>query len=390
MASSGAPVDFGGLVMPNPNNIRPLADTAPPPATQLTGGATLQAPVYRGGVKMDTSSPPMNQMVPGALQTVAARSGNTPRGDLAGLIADKDFLGMSPSMKRTVLSKATGDNAFSALSDGEILEFVSRATARSQITRPDLYAPPGVPKPADPQMKMALGGASTLGFTKEGAQQTDPQLANMPGFEGGFSDPGKAAAFTGAGATAGAALVGGPTAAKVGKVIANNPVKTFLAIEAAKHIPGVGPTLDKIPGLEWLPFLASGGKELPGAAGRIKALGEKAAAGEAEAAAETEAATRVAPQAARPLPTGGEAYKFKGAPDTMQPVQSSNVSMVGYNESKRMLTVQFKSGQVFSYSGVPPEKYRELLQADSIGSHFAREIKPNYEGQRRGSVIGKR
>jgi hypothetical protein len=37
----GAPADFGGPVMPNPNNVQPRADTDPGPSDKLTQGASM-------------------------------------------------------------------------------------------------------------------------------------------------------------------------------------------------------------------------------------------------------------------------------------------------------------------------------------------------------------
>lgn len=309
--------------------------------------------------------------------------------DLAGLIADKDFQGMAPGDQRAVLGRATGDKSFSDLSDGDTMQFVSRATARIQSTRPDLIPPPGVPRPQVNMQQSLLGQRDT----------SDPDVARIDRSinQYGTLAPTPGDAFTGA-AIAGAPLAAeaaGPIARVGAKWVAQNPIKSMLAIEALKQSPA-GKYINKVPGAELLPFLLSEGKSgvttfAKQKLGGIAKAGEQIVAEDAGAtAAEAGDATRVAPQSARPLPTGGDAYKFKGAPDTMLPVQSSNVSMVGYNESNRMLTVQFKSGNVFSYSGVPPEKYQELLKADSVGSHFARQIKPYYEGQRRGSILGKK
>ena len=50
--TQGAPVDFGGQVMPNPKGLQPMADTDNPPARPLAGA------------KMDISNPEMNQLEP--------------------------------------------------------------------------------------------------------------------------------------------------------------------------------------------------------------------------------------------------------------------------------------------------------------------------------------
>lgn len=62
----------------------------------------------------------------------------------------------------------------------------------------------------------------------------------------------------------------------------------------------------------------------------------------------------------------------------MTPVDSTTLEKVGYDADSRELYLQFLSGSTYVYSDVSPETHQELLDADSIGSYFNREIKPNY------------
>lgn len=77
MPQQGAPADFGGMVLPNPNNIRPMADTDQPGGspTQLQG-ATLGNGMYYGGSKMDASNPAAAQMLPGMMQPSSTIGGH--------------------------------------------------------------------------------------------------------------------------------------------------------------------------------------------------------------------------------------------------------------------------------------------------------------------------
>lgn len=50
--------------------------------------------------------------------------GGTP--NIAGMIADPDFQGLSPADKRAALGKVTGDQSFASLNDGETMQFISR------------------------------------------------------------------------------------------------------------------------------------------------------------------------------------------------------------------------------------------------------------------------
>lgn len=60
----------------------------------------------------------------------------------------------------------------------------------------------------------------------------------------------------------------------------------------------------------------------------------------------------------------------------MIPVSSSNLSAVGYDGST--LRIQFHSGGVYDYSGVPEAIYNGLMNAASKGSYHAAYIKNAY------------
>jgi hypothetical protein len=68
---------------------------------------------------------------------------------------------------------------------------------------------------------------------------------------------------------------------------------------------------------------------------------------------------QISPSAKKPV---------KGIP--MIPVESSMVDSVGYDEGRRLLQVMFTSGQVYCYEGVPPEVFRDLLEAESKGRYM--------------------
>lgn len=44
------------------------------------------------------------------------------------------------------------------------------------------------------------------------------------------------------------------------------------------------------------------------------------------------------------------------------------------------LTVHFVNGGVYRYAGVGTDTMMEMLQAESVGSFFATEIRPNFNG----------
>jgi hypothetical protein len=65
----------------------------------------------------------------------------------------------------------------------------------------------------------------------------------------------------------------------------------------------------------------------------------------------------------------------------MTPVRSSVIAAVGH-DGGRTLTVQFLNGEIHKYVGVTPATHQQLLGARSVGSFFARHIKPRYRSTR--------
>ena len=63
----------------------------------------------------------------------------------------------------------------------------------------------------------------------------------------------------------------------------------------------------------------------------------------------------------------------------MQYVDSSNINAVGYDEDKEALLVEFNSGDTYQYENVPEQAYRDLMDAESMGSHFHTFIRSVYE-----------
>jgi hypothetical protein len=66
----------------------------------------------------------------------------------------------------------------------------------------------------------------------------------------------------------------------------------------------------------------------------------------------------------------------------MQPVSSSNVAELGYDEANQIVYVRFLNGTVYTYKGVPQFEYDGLLNAPSIGSYLHRNFKNLYPYER--------
>jgi hypothetical protein len=51
---------------------------------------------------------------------------------------------------------------------------------------------------------------------------------------------------------------------------------------------------------------------------------------------------------------------------------------VGYDESTKILEIEFQSGLVYQYAGVLPKVYRELMRSDEIGKYFTDKVRSRF------------
>lgn len=57
------------------------------------------------------------------------------------------------------------------------------------------------------------------------------------------------------------------------------------------------------------------------------------------------------------------------------PVSSSNIRSIGYDANMQILEIEFLSGRVYQYFGVPVEVYEGLMSAGSHGQFFSYNIR---------------
>jgi KTSC domain len=61
-----------------------------------------------------------------------------------------------------------------------------------------------------------------------------------------------------------------------------------------------------------------------------------------------------------------------------QPVTSSNIAEIGYDEGQRVLEILFSNGSLYQYFEVPPQIFNELMQASSVGKYLNYNIKSHF------------
>lgn len=66
----------------------------------------------------------------------------------------------------------------------------------------------------------------------------------------------------------------------------------------------------------------------------------------------------------------------------MNPVSSSNIDSIGYDEPNQEVYVRFLNGSTYVYKGVPAQEYQNLLEAPSHGSYLNRSFKNVYPYER--------
>jgi len=60
------------------------------------------------------------------------------------------------------------------------------------------------------------------------------------------------------------------------------------------------------------------------------------------------------------------------------PVASSNLLSVGYDMTTMTLEIEFRSGGIYQYDGVPLTEYNAFIAAPSQGTYFHANIKDRY------------
>lgn len=58
------------------------------------------------------------------------------------------------------------------------------------------------------------------------------------------------------------------------------------------------------------------------------------------------------------------------------------INAVGYDTEQQVLNVEFKNSTIYSYSGVDEITYNTMMNAESVGRYFIRNVKDVYPFKR--------
>jgi hypothetical protein len=61
-----------------------------------------------------------------------------------------------------------------------------------------------------------------------------------------------------------------------------------------------------------------------------------------------------------------------------QPVKSRILRSLGYDESTKILEIEFQTGLLYQYAGVPIKVYRELIRSEEIGKYFTDKVRNRF------------
>ena len=64
-----------------------------------------------------------------------------------------------------------------------------------------------------------------------------------------------------------------------------------------------------------------------------------------------------------------------------QPVKSRILRSVGYDDTTKILEIEFQSGLVYQYLIVPPKVYADLMHSSEIGKYYSEKVRPKFQAK---------
>jgi hypothetical protein len=61
------------------------------------------------------------------------------------------------------------------------------------------------------------------------------------------------------------------------------------------------------------------------------------------------------------------------------PVKSRILRSVGYDDSTKILEIEFQNGLVYQFLNVPPKVSTDLMRSDEIGKYFTDKIRSRFQ-----------
>jgi hypothetical protein len=64
-----------------------------------------------------------------------------------------------------------------------------------------------------------------------------------------------------------------------------------------------------------------------------------------------------------------------------QSVKSCILRSVGYDDAMKNLEIEFHSGLVYQYSGVPTKVYNDLISSSAVGKYFSEKVRNRFRAK---------
>lgn len=64
-----------------------------------------------------------------------------------------------------------------------------------------------------------------------------------------------------------------------------------------------------------------------------------------------------------------------------EPVESSAINAVGYDEASETLAVEFRNGLIYHYFSVKSDTYRQMMEDESLGQFFNQVVKGKHDSE---------
>ncbi|MEN6395139.1 MAG: KTSC domain-containing protein [Methanoregula sp.] len=64
-----------------------------------------------------------------------------------------------------------------------------------------------------------------------------------------------------------------------------------------------------------------------------------------------------------------------------QSVKSCILRSVGYDNDMKNLEIEFHSGLIYQYSGVPTKVYTDLLSSSAVGKYFSEKVRNRFHAK---------
>jgi hypothetical protein len=63
------------------------------------------------------------------------------------------------------------------------------------------------------------------------------------------------------------------------------------------------------------------------------------------------------------------------------PVKSCILRSVGYDDAMKNMEIEFHSGLIFQYSGVPSKVYSDLISSNAVGKYFSEKVRNRFRAK---------